>query len=122
MQGDPGWKGKKLIIGRAISPGPSPELKDSPQISLWQKREGSTGWGWGFGRRKLRTSEPARGWGSGGGWEEEGGEKRDETNWQCEQLVWLKGAHPTPCRAQAGAWGEAARAEVTLPAGERRFS
>lgn len=37
-------------------------------------------------------------WGKAG--EEEGGERKEELNWQCEQLVWLKGAHSTHCRAQ----------------------
>lgn len=59
--------------------------------------------------RKLRISEPAPGWRQVG--KEEGGERKEETNWPCEQPVWLKGARPTHCRAQDGAWGEAARAE-----------
>lgn len=59
--------------------------------------------------RKLRISEPAPGWRQVG--KEEGGERKEETNWPCERPVWLKGARPTHCRAQDGAWGEAARAE-----------
>lgn len=32
------------------------------------------------------------------------GREKEETNWQCEWLVWLKGARPTHCRAQDRAW------------------
>lgn len=78
-------------------PRSSPESEDSP-ASLWQEREGSTR------GRKLRIGEAAPGWRQVG--KEEGGERKEETNWQCERLVWLKGARPTHCRAQDGGPGE----------------
>lgn len=97
MGGDPGLAGGKLIIGRARSPGPSPELKESPKHLSGRRGKGAH-----RGENSEPVSQPKgeKGRLGGRGWGEKGWDKLAS-----EQLVCLKGAHPTHGGAQAGSCG-----------------
>lgn len=68
--------------------------------------------------KRTQNSEPARGGGTLG--RKRVGDGGRPLAMEAARLV--GGAHLPPTGPKAGAWGKAARAEVTLPAGERRFS
>lgn len=111
LGGEFGAQGKQgvntLVQSRTRSPGPSPEPEDppAPETSLWQKR----------GRRTEPGSQ--RGWRTWGRKRVEGrlGKVGDGSGWPGQR-------EPAHLGRGGGRGLGRQRGEVTLPAGERRFS